>query len=147
MKCLMIETKEKRVFFTNKNNFVQLSEFIKVFKPNVFLVEMKKGEVLEIEKLAALLCNSEYKKQDDVVYEVIEELKLGQDKSNQSKNKKIREFVKKELISKKTVSLKRIKDKFKDYDLSDSSYYNQIKIAKQELGEKGFKFVKVKKRK
>lgn len=144
MKCLMIETKDKRVFFTNKNNYIQLNEFIKVFKPNVFIVDMKKGEILEIEKLATLLCDSEYKKQDNAVYEIIQEIKTNKRKEN--KNQRIKDFIKKELMNKKTVSLKRIKEKFKSYNLSDSTYYNQIKTAKIELSEKGFKFVKMKKK-
>ena len=147
MKCLMIETKDKRVFFTSKSNFVQLNEFIKVFKPNVFLVDMKKGELLEIEKLASLLCDTEYKKQENTLYEIIEEVKIEQNKNGKVDTQKIRDFIKKELINKKTISLKRIKEKFKSYSLSDSSYYNQIKIAKEELSEKGFKFIKMKKRK
>lgn len=147
MKCLMIETKDKRVFFTNKNNFVQLSEFIKVFKPSVFLVDMKKGELLEIEKLANLLCDTEYKKQNNVYYEVIKEVKVEQGRQSKSKTQKIREFIKKELVNNKTISLKKIKSKFKDYGLSDSTYYNQIKAAKIELEEKGFKFLKIRTKK
>lgn len=146
MKCLMIETKDKRVFFTSKSNFLQLNEFIKVFKPNVFLVDMKKGELLEIEKLANLLCDTEYKRQENVLYDIIEEIKVDQNKGSKIDTQKIRDFIKKELISKKTISLKRVKEKFKKYSLSDSSYYNQIKIAKQELSEKGFKFIKMKKK-
>jgi len=144
MKCLMIETKDKRRFFTSKNNFLQLNEFIKVFKPNVFLVEMKKGDILEIEDLANLLCDTEYKKNSDAMYEVVEEIKIDQCKGSKVNTQKIRDFIKKELINKKTISLKKVKEKFKKYNLSDSTYYNQIKAAKMELSDSGFKFIKIK---
>ena len=147
MKCLMIETKDKRRFFTSKSNFLQLNEFIKVFKPNVFIVEMKKGELLDIEDLANLLCDTEYKKDHDILYEVVKEVKIDQNKNSKIDTQKIREFIKKELINKKTISLKRVKERFKKYDLSDSTYYNQIKAVKTELSSRGFKFVKMKNRK
>lgn len=146
MKCLMIETKDKRRLFTSKSNFLQLSEFIKVFKPSVFLVEISKGNILELEDLANLLCDTEYKKDNEIVYEVVEEIKIDQCKTNKVDMQKIREFIKKELISKKTISLKIIKEKFKKCNISDSTYYNQIKTVKMELSDKGFKFIKVKKR-
>jgi len=147
MKCLMIETKDKRRFFTSKSNFMQLNEFIKVFKPNVFIVEMKKGELLEIEDLANLLCDTEYKKNEEAMYEVVKEVKIDQNKNSRIDTQKIREFIKKELISKKTISLKRVKERFKKYDLSDSTYYNQIKAVKTELSSRGFKFVKMNRKK
>jgi len=147
MKCLMIETKDKRRFFTSKSNFLQLNEFIKVFKPNVFIVEMKKGELLDIEDLANLLCDTEYKKDHDILYEVVKEVKIDQNKNSKIDTQKIRDFIKKELINKKTISLKRVKERFKKYDLSDSTYYNQIKAVKTELSSRGFKFVKMKNRK
>jgi hypothetical protein len=143
----MIETKDKRRFFTSKSNFLQLNEFIKVFKPNVFIVEMKKGELLDIEDLANLLCDTEYKKDHDILYEVVKEVKIDQNKNSKIDTQKIREFIKKELINKKTISLKRVKERFKKYDLSDSTYYNQIKAVKTELSSRGFKFVKMKNRK
>jgi len=143
----MIETKDKRRFFTSKSNFLQLNEFIKVFKPNVFIVEMKKGELLDIEDLANLLCDTEYKKDHDILYEVVKEVKIDQNKNSKIDTQKIRDFIKKELINKKTISLKRVKERFKKYDLSDSTYYNQIKAVKTELSSRGFKFVKMKNRK
>lgn len=142
----MIETKDKRRFFTSKDNFLQLNEFIKVFKPSVFLVDVQKGDILKIEELAKLLCDTEYKKNDEILYEVLKEVKVDQSKNNRVDTQKIRDYIKKELISKKTVSIKKIKSKFKKYDLSDSTYYNQIKIVKEELGKKGFKFIQMKKR-
>jgi hypothetical protein len=148
MKCLMIETKDKRKFFTSKSNFMQLSEFIKVFKPNVFLVDMKKGEMLELNEIASLLCETEYKKETEHQYEIVEEIKIEEKKSSRNKvdSQKIKEFIKKELLNKKTISIKKLKNRFKKYELSDSTYYNQIKSVKMELSKQGFKFIKVKKK-
>jgi hypothetical protein len=142
----MIETKDKRRFFTSKNNFLQLGEFIKVFKPSVFLVEMKKGNMLELDEVANLLCDTEYKKENDILYDVIEEVKIEKIKTKRNKidSQKIRDFIKKELLDNKTISIKKLKNKFKSYELSDSTYYNQIKAVKIELGKQGFKFIKMK---
>lgn len=62
-KCLMIETKDNRKFFTHQENSKQLEEFSKNFDAKIFLVkaEINKNNILDLSKLAPALCNKSYK--------------------------------------------------------------------------------------
>lgn len=52
MNCLLIETKDKRKFFTHEKNFIQLIEFSKAFNAEISIVKLEEGSVLELEELA-----------------------------------------------------------------------------------------------
>jgi hypothetical protein len=147
MKCLLIETKDKRKFFTSKKNLMQLNEFSKTFDSNIFIVEIQKGKLLELDELAAALCNAEYMA-DGYDYKVINQIKTKKvkEKTSQKTNigSKIEEFITKELIARKPISIKKVKSKFKKYTISDATVYNKLKKAKLDLEKKGFKFLKVK---
>jgi hypothetical protein len=144
MKCLLIETKDKRKFFTHKKNLEQLNEFAKTFNSNMFIVELEKGEVLELEQLAPAVCSPDYKKIESS-YKIIEEVQTKENnKFKKIEKQKIKDFISKELLTKKSISIKKIKNKFKRYCVSDSTYYNQFKIVKTELEKKGFKLLKIK---
>lgn len=71
MKCLLIQTKDKRKFFTHEKNYVQLIEFSKAFNAEVSIVKLEQGVVLELEQLAPAICDPSYKK-PNAQYEVIE---------------------------------------------------------------------------
>lgn len=145
MKCLLIETKDKRKFFTHKKNLMQLSEFSKTFDSNIFLVELKNGKVLELEDLAKAICNSEYDsiEQD---YTIISNIKSKESKTPKSEKigSKIQEFIKKELIEKRPISIRKIKSKFKKHSISDATLYNKMRKVKNDLEKKGYKFLKIK---
>jgi hypothetical protein len=61
-KCLMIETKDKRKFFTYAKNQKELKEFTKNFNAKMFLVkaEIKQNNILDLEKLAPAICDKSY---------------------------------------------------------------------------------------
>ena len=84
-KCLMLETKDNRKFFTHSKNFKQLVEFSKNFGVKMFLVktDINKTNILELSKLAPALCNKSYKPKV-LNFEIIE-TKLN---SKNKKNKK-----------------------------------------------------------
>jgi Holliday junction resolvase len=62
-KCLMIETKDNRKFFTHSKNFKQLIEFSKNFGAKMFIVktDISRSSILDLPKLAPALCNKSYK--------------------------------------------------------------------------------------
>ena len=64
MKCLLLELKDKRKFFTHEKNYNQLIEFCNSFKANIAVVNLKSGNVLNLDELAPARCNSKQKKQD-----------------------------------------------------------------------------------
>ena len=62
MKCLLIQTKDKRKFFTHEKNFVQLIEFSKTFGAEISMVKLEEGPILELKELAPAICDPSYKK-------------------------------------------------------------------------------------
>ena len=148
MKCLLIETKDKRKFFTHKKNLVQLTEFAKTFNSNLFIVELERGEILELEKLALAICDPNYKNNEGVytINEQIREIKAIKKVKNERADlgEKIRNFIINEFMEKKPISIKKIKNKFKKHEISDATLYNHLRKAKIELENKGYKFLKIK---
>lgn len=143
MKCLLIETKDNRQFFTYEKNFNQLIEFSKHFKAKISLVNMSGGEVLDLEELAPALCDSRNKKQK-VDYKIIE-TKLNFQKNKTIKNShKIQTLIKKRFLLRESVSLKFLKTKYKKLNLSDAAFCNYMKKVKEEMQKEGYKIVKLK---
>lgn len=72
IKCLLIETKEKKRFFTLIKNAKMLKEYCKAFGAKMLLVkaEIKREQILDLSKLVPALCDKNYKN-DDVDYKVI----------------------------------------------------------------------------
>lgn len=149
MRCLLIETKDKRKFFTNKKNLIQLNEFSKTFDSNIFIVDLQDGKLMELEDLATAICSPEYI-EHDYDYKIIDQIKneIISNKTKKSKKinvgPKIQEFITKEFLEKRPISIKKIKSRFKNHSISDATFYNKIRKVKSELEKKGFKFIKVK---
>lgn len=144
MKCLLIETKDKRKFFTHEKNFVQLIEFSKTFNAEISVVKMEKGPLLDLEELAPAICDAGYKKQE-INYEIIETKlsKSGQARPNILKTaNKINKYILDRFSSRASVSLKDLKRKFKQCELSDAALCNHIRRAKKQLEGQGLTFVK-----
>lgn len=145
MKCLLIETKDRRKFFTHEKNFVQLIEFSKTFNAEVSVVRLEEGPVLELEQLAPAICDPAYKK-PKVQYELIE-TKLT--KNHRTRNhilraaKQIRKYITDKFQTREVVSLKELKRKFKRHKLTDAALCNHIRRVKEELATQGYKLVKV----
>ena len=62
MKCLLLETKDKRKFFTHEKNFLQLIEFSRTFNAEISVVKMEQTELLDLKDLAPAICDAHYKK-------------------------------------------------------------------------------------
>jgi hypothetical protein len=143
MKCLLIETKDKRKFFTHEKNFLQLIEFSKTFNAEISVVRLDQAPILDLEQLAPAICDPDYKK-NIIKYEVIE-TKLGStNRPNILKiANKINNFIVEQFGKKTTVSLKELKKKFKQCGLSDAALCNHIRRAKKQLESQGLEFVKL----
>ena len=145
MKCLLIETKDKRKFFTHEKNFIQLIEFSKAFNAEISTVKLEEGVVLELEELAPAICDPGYKK-PKVQYEVIE-TKMAIDARSRSEilrmAERVKKYISEQFRSRNTVSLKELKKKFKRYKLTDAALCNHVRRMKQELEKEGFKFAKI----
>lgn len=144
MKCLLIETKDKRKFLTHEKNFVQLIEFSKTFNAEMSIVKIAQGEkeLLNLEELALAICDQNYQKLQ-IEYELIE-TKLGVDKPNVQKvATKVNKYITDQFTKRMTVSLGDLKKKFKQHNLTDAALCNHVRRAKKQLETKGLSFVKI----
>lgn len=59
VKCLMLETADKKRFFTLVGNHKQLAEYCRAFGAKMFVVraEIKKSQVMNIPRLVVALCD------------------------------------------------------------------------------------------
>lgn len=148
MNCLLIETKDKRKFFTHEKNFVQLIEFSKTFNAEISTVKLENGPILELEELAPAICNPHYKK-NDVPYTIVENDKSTNISKKRSRNEilqiaeKVKNYLNEQFRSRNTVSLKELKNKFQKCELTDTALCNHMRRVKSELEKEGFKFLKL----
>lgn len=65
MKCLLLETSDKKRFFTLVGNQKQLKEYCRAFNARMFIVvaDIKKSDVMDLAKLVPALCDKNYKNQ------------------------------------------------------------------------------------
>lgn len=77
MKCLLIETSDKKRFFTLIGNQKQLLEYCRAFNAKMFVVkaDIKKSDVLDLPKLVPALCDKNYKN-DKTKFKVLEAKKI-----------------------------------------------------------------------
>lgn len=75
--CLLVETKDKRKFFTLRKNYKNLVEYCKTFNAKMYIVkaEIDKVKVLDLPKLVPALCDKTYKN-EKVDFEILETKKI-----------------------------------------------------------------------
>jgi hypothetical protein len=145
MRCLLLQTKDKREFLTNEKNFKQLIEFSKTFKAKILIVNIISGPILTLEELAVALCDKNYKPEFN--YEFVEnKISIPAVKRQQilKKAQKVNKYILDQFLSGKVVSLSSLKAKFKNLNLSDATFCNHIKRAKDILAQKGLQVKKIK---
>lgn len=149
-KCLMIETKDKKRLFTHETNYPDLIEFSKTFGAEISVVKVEEAEILELEELAPLICTRDGNSLEPS-YKLIQKkiAKAGRPKKLIGRAKtlfqasKIRSYIELEFLTGNVISLNRIVNKFKKYDLSVSAICNHITAIRKELEKKGYKVKKL----
>ena len=68
--CLMLETSDKKRFFTSKKNYSKLLEFANRFNYKISTVRLEEGEILELNPLATAISTERYCK--GAKFEIIE---------------------------------------------------------------------------
>jgi hypothetical protein len=143
IQCLMIQTKDRKKFFTYEKNLPQLIEFSKIFNAEISTVQIpSEAEVLDLEELAPALCE---KKSQDINYKVIE-VKLKPKETRKLsilRASKVISYIKSSLLNGKIVSLKELNKKYKKHNLTIACFCNYFKKARAELAENGHQLVKV----
>ena len=144
MKCLLIQTKDKRKFFTHEKNLIQLIEFSKTFGAEISTVKLEEGPILELEQLAPAICDPNYKKIKSQ-YSIIE----TKTKDIKSRSEildianKVKRYICEQFKNRNSVSLKELKDKFKKENLTNAALCNHIRRVQQDFEKEGIQFVKI----
>ena len=145
MKCLLIETKDKKRFVTHEKYLHQLIEFSKTFGATISVVDAEGVTPLVIEDLVPAICDQNYKTQH-FKYKILE-TKLKKEKKDRKKMlqtaSKIQEYIYEKFTKKETVSLKELKKQFKKQELSDAALCNHVRRTKETLEKEGFAIQKI----
>jgi hypothetical protein len=131
--CILIKTKDDKRFFTYRKYLQNLVNFGEIIEAEFFIAKTKPENILELKKLVLAICSADYKSPT--------EFKIIKPIENKIKTKAsidIRTHIKESFFKGKEVSLKNIKNEFKNCKLSDPSLCNYISKVRKDLMEKGF---------
>lgn len=144
-KCILIKTKDNRNFITKYNNLSSLIEFTKTFGAEVYSVNvLNKSQILSLKDLTEAFCNPEYKIVPEV--ERMSKIYPRSTKNRESiliEAKEIREHIKQRFLSGKPVSLKELKKKYENLNLTDACLCNHMSVVRKMLSKEGYKFKKL----
>ena len=140
--CLMLQTTDKRCFFTYKNNFPQLIEFAKTCGAEISVVKTQDAKIEELEDLAKSICNYS-KTKENPQYEIVE-VKLPNIKIKKPlKTNEIIDSIKKLFLDNEIVSIKNLENKFFDSDVSKTTYCRHISCVRKKLIKDGYEISKI----
>ena len=142
-KCLMIQTKTGTKYLTHYQPIDVLLGFVETFDAEVYLVKPAKTEkILSLKKLSRAFCNPDYKTVPDC--EIIERIHPRSRQQILVLAEQIRTWLTKRLLSGKAVSLKEMKAKFKNLELTSACLCNHFTITRKKLVKEGHNIEKTK---
>ncbi len=136
--CLLVRTQDKRKFLVPEKNMPTLIEFIKTFHAEVYRVELIEGKIIpQLKLLASAFCNPEYKstmkvKKIEKIYPVTRARSFLLENA-----KKIRKYIQKTLASGKPVSMKQLKKRYKNCNVTDACLCNHLSVVRQQMIRSG----------
>lgn len=142
--CLLITTKDNRNFLTEETNLNSLIEFCKTFSSEIFKVKYTKGKILSLKSLAQYMCDQDYNEPMEV--DKMKKIFPSKSKSRNSiiKNAEaIKNFIRSNLLSGKSMSLKDLKDKYKELGVTDACLCNHLANTRKMLSKEGHTFKKI----
>jgi hypothetical protein len=131
----MIETKDKRKFFTHEKNFTPLMEFSKLFKAEISIVKVDEAEVLDLQQLAPAICDKNY--HINANYKILK-IKLPQKRTRKTiikTAKKIKKYIKLKFLNHEIVSLQELRKLFKN--ITTACLCNHISLIRRHLENTG----------
>ena len=143
MNCLLIKTKDNRKFLTYEKHLPSLIEFAKTFNAEIYKVKSL-GKLMELKSLANAICDPQYDEKPN--HTKIEKLYPKSNKTRDSILKdasKISKFIRRRLLSGKSLSLKELKDKYKNCNVTDACLCNHMATIRQTLVREGHSFSKI----
>lgn len=75
MICLLIETNDKKRFFTHIKNLEKIKNFVKFSNYKTYKAEANKKFILSLEELVVEICNQNYKENEENNYKILELIK------------------------------------------------------------------------
>lgn len=148
---LMIQTKDKRKYYTDFQNLPMLVEFVKTFGADLSLVESNEVETMDLEKLVPALCDDSYRTpRINRAVRVLHKLyPVRQEESYTRKEilqnaRKIREHIKLALEKGDIVRIAEVKEKFRSLELTDSCLSNHMSVICKEMSKEGKRVIRMK---
>ena len=144
-KCLMIETGDKRKFFTHEKNYPSLIEFSKTFDADLAVVRITDGStpLMDLAELVPAFCDAAHR-QGEVAYEVIEE-KMNPNSTKRGKILKTADKIQSHLVETFTsggvVTLADLRMKFAGY--TSACFSNHIRRAIVTLARRSIEIKKI----
>jgi hypothetical protein len=133
-KCLLLETKDKRKFFTDSKNYKELIEFSNNFGAGLSIVTIDNPTILSLNELAPALCSSNFKYSAEFKVKPRKIIKV---------NSSIKEYIRNLFLKKEIVNLQQIANKFKNYNLTLACFCQHISKTKASLISEGHTIVKI----
>lgn len=133
-----------RSFLTHEKNLDSLIEFTKTFSAEIYRVEAEKQKVFELKALANAICDQDYSEKPQCTK--LEKLYPKPNKNRETilKNAgKIRKFIYRRLSSGKSISLKELKHKYEDLNLTDACLCSHLTATRTLLKQEGYNIRKL----
>lgn len=143
--CLLMTTKDDRCLLTNEKHLDTLTEFYKTFSIEVFLVELKeKAKILNLKNLAIAFCdqNQNYNVKHKKIKKIFPKENKKSRQSILNNAAKIEKFIKNRFHSGEDLSLKELKDKYKNCNLTDACLCQHMTRIRKSLTRQGHQFRK-----
>lgn len=138
--CLLIKTSDEKKFLVNKKNMKFITEYVKTFNAELYLVEVIQGKVIsQLKNLASAICNPEYKNESS--FKIIE--KIYPKSRNTNNSSKIKKHILEKFQTKQIVSLKDLKNKYKKQEITDACLSNYFSSVRKQLLKNGNKIKKI----
>ena len=141
--CLLIKTKDNRKFLTYEKHLPSIIEYAKTFNAEIYKV-IAKGKRMELKSLANAICDPQY--DEDPECTSVEKLYPRTSKTRKAILKdasRISKFIQRRLLSGNSLSLKELKQKYKNYNVTDACLCNHMATIRKALTREGHTFEKI----
>lgn len=136
--CLLLKTKDGRQFLAYEKSLPSIIEFAKTFGSEIYRVEAENPKILELKSLVAAICNQDYKSKPK--YHKLEKLHPRTVRNREAILKtaaQIRRYIQRRLLNGKEVSLKELKDRYKDCEITDACLCSHFTTMRKSLSREG----------
>lgn len=144
MKYLLLKIKGNRSFLTHEKNLNSLIEFAKTFSAEIYRVEAPKQKVLELKALVNAICDQDYEEKPTCrnMKKVFPE--ASKSRASIIRNaQRIRKFIYRKLSSGKALSLRELKEKYVDWNITDACLCSHLTATRKLLAREGYHIKKL----